>query len=89
MQTQFQVPITSATFEEVHPVMYTTQDSTNQETESDLVVKLQPLLEQEAILESFIDEAKARRKFEDVSSLSTSLKEIQAEISRLVNLSRK
>jgi len=54
--------------------------------DTDLASRLQPLLEQEAILESFISEAKSRRKFDDVSSLSTSLKEIQAEIKRLSQL---
>jgi len=50
---------------------------------ADLASKLQPLLEQEAVLESFIDEARARRKFDDVQSLTVSLKEIRAEIGRL------
>ena len=36
---------------------------------------LQPLLEQEALLESFVEEAKAHRKFEDVRTLKRSLRE--------------
>jgi rabenosyn-5 len=45
---------------------------------------LQPLLEQEALLESFIEEAKAHRKFEDAKTLKTSLHEIRAEIDKIV-----
>ena len=45
---------------------------------------LQPLLEQEALLESFIDEAKAHRKFEDVKTLKANLNEIRSEIDRIV-----
>jgi hypothetical protein len=50
---------------------------------TDIASRMQPLLEQEAILESFIDEAKARRKFDDVQSLTLSLKEIRGEINSL------
>ncbi len=42
------------------------------------------MLEQEALLESFIEEAKAHRKFEDAKSLRRNLHEIQAEIDRIV-----
>ena len=45
---------------------------------------LQPLLEQEALLESFVEEAKAHRKFEDVQTLKTNLTEIRAEIDRIL-----
>ena len=46
---------------------------------------LQPLLEQEALLESFVEEANAQRKFEDAKTLKENLKEIQQEIERLLN----
>ncbi|KAI9510836.1 FYVE zinc finger-domain-containing protein, partial [Russula earlei] len=52
--------------------------------DSQLAHALQPLLEQEALLESFIEEAKAHRKFEDAKTLKTNLHEIQAEISKVV-----
>ena len=45
---------------------------------------LQPLLEQEALLESFVEEAKTHRKFEDVKTLKRSLREIRAEIDRVI-----
>ncbi|KAJ7739678.1 FYVE zinc finger-domain-containing protein [Mycena maculata] len=41
---------------------------------------LQPLLEQEALLETFVEEAKAQRKFEDAKTLRVNLGEIRAEI---------
>ena len=46
---------------------------------------LQPLLEQEALLESFVEEANAQRKFEDAKTLKANLKEIRLEIDRLLN----
>ncbi|KAF9532299.1 hypothetical protein CPB83DRAFT_847611 [Crepidotus variabilis] len=46
---------------------------------------LQPLLEQEAILENFVEEAQAQRKFEDVKTLKINLKEIRKEIERRVD----
>lgn len=49
---------------------------------SEVAVILQPLLEQEALLESFVEEAKTRRKFEDAKTLKDNLKEIRAEIER-------
>ncbi|KAF9001880.1 FYVE zinc finger-domain-containing protein [Cyathus striatus] len=52
--------------------------------DSDLARKIQPLLEQEALLESFIDEAKARRKFEDVKTLKANLREVRSEIEKLL-----
>lgn len=45
--------------------------------------RLQPLLEQEALLESFIEEAMAHRKFEDLKALKINLAEIRQEIERL------
>ena len=45
---------------------------------------LQPLLEQEALLESFVQEANAQRKYEDAKSLRENLKEIRAEIDRVL-----
>ncbi|CED85205.1 FYVE finger-containing protein [Phaffia rhodozyma] len=53
--------------------------------EIEMGLLLQPLLEQEAQLESFIAEAEGQRKFEDAASLKTSLEEIRAEIKRLVD----
>jgi hypothetical protein len=55
--------------------------------DSELAMALQPLLEQEALLESFIDEAKAQRKFEDVKTLRSNHAEIKREIERVVNAS--
>ncbi|GLB35070.1 putative rabenosyn Rab binding domain [Lyophyllum shimeji] len=51
---------------------------------SKMALALQPLLEQEALLETFVEEAKAQRKFEDVKTLKTNLREIRAEIERIV-----
>lgn len=45
---------------------------------------MQPLLEQEALLETFVEEAKAHRKFEDVRTLKSNLREIRAEIERII-----
>ena len=42
------------------------------------------MLEQEALLESFVEEAKAHRKFEDAKTLKGNLNEIQAEIDKIV-----
>ncbi|KAF8580862.1 hypothetical protein K439DRAFT_1355750, partial [Ramaria rubella] len=44
---------------------------------------LQPLLEQEALLESFVEDARAQRKFEDARTLKANLEEIRAEIDRV------
>lgn len=52
--------------------------------DSQLAHVLQPLLEQEALLESFIEEANAHRKFEDAKSLKSNLHEIRAEIDKIV-----
>lgn len=51
---------------------------------SEIARVVQPLLEQEALLESFIEEAKAHRKFEDAKTLKSNLHEIRAEIDKLV-----
>ena len=45
---------------------------------------MQPLLEQEALIESFVEEAKAHRKFEDVKTLKANLAEIRGEIERIL-----
>ena len=52
--------------------------------DSELAHVLQPLLEQEALLETFVEEAKAHRKFEDVKTLKNNLREIRAEIDRII-----
>lgn len=52
--------------------------------DSELAHALQPLLEQEALLESFIEEAKAHRKFEDAKTLKANLSEIKLEIDRIM-----
>lgn len=49
----------------------------------DVARALQPLLEQQAQLESFIAEANAQRKYEDAKSLSLALGELEGEIGRL------
>lgn len=41
-------------------------------------------MEQEALLESFVEEAKAHRKFEDAKILKANLQEIRAEIDRVM-----
>lgn len=45
---------------------------------------LQPLLEQEALLETFIREATEQRKFEDAKTLKTNLQELKAEIAKIL-----
>ncbi|PSR94051.1 hypothetical protein PHLCEN_2v4479 [Hermanssonia centrifuga] len=52
--------------------------------DSELARVLQPLLEQEALLESFVEEAKTHRKFEDAQTLKANLKEIRTEINRVM-----
>lgn len=52
--------------------------------DSDAAHALQPLLEQEALLESFVEEAKAHRKLEDAKTLKANLAEIRAEIDRIL-----
>ena len=51
----------------------------------ELAQKLQPLLEQEALLETFIEEAESHRKFEDVKTLKLNLNEIKAEIKKIAD----
>ena len=53
------------------------------DADSQLAHKLQPLLEQEALLESFVEEARAQRKFEDARTLKANLGEIRGEIERI------
>jgi rabenosyn-5 len=52
--------------------------------DSELAHALQPLLEQEALLETFVQEAAAKRKLEDAHTLRENLKEIRGEIDRIV-----
>ncbi|KAL7417929.1 FYVE zinc finger-domain-containing protein [Mrakia frigida] len=52
--------------------------------DSVLAMTLQPLLEQEAQLESFIRDAESQRKFEDASSLKLSLAEIRQEVQKIL-----
>lgn len=52
--------------------------------DSEVAHALQPLLEQEALLESFVEEANAHRKFEDAKALRISLGEIREEIERIL-----
>ncbi|KAI0341775.1 hypothetical protein BDW22DRAFT_1331861 [Trametopsis cervina] len=52
--------------------------------DSEVAKVLQPLLEQEALLESFVEEAKSHRKFEDAQTLKANLAEIRAEIDRVL-----
>ena len=52
--------------------------------DSETAKLLQPLLEQEALLETFVEEAKAQRKFEDAQTLKANLNEIRAEIDRIL-----
>jgi hypothetical protein len=53
------------------------------DVDSKVALALQPLLEQEALLESFVEEAQAQRKFEDVKTLKVNLGEIRAEIEKI------
>lgn len=49
----------------------------------DIAMMLQPLLEQEAQLETYVSDAYAQRKYEDGKALSMALEEIRAEIARV------
>ncbi|GBE82073.1 predicted protein [Sparassis crispa] len=64
----------------------TPQDREEQviDPDSEVAHVLQPLLEQEALLETFVEEAKAHRKFEDAKTLKANLREIRAEIERIL-----
>ena len=53
------------------------------DADTELALALQPLLEQEALLETFVEEAMAQRKFEDVKTLKGNLAEIRAEIEKM------
>ncbi|PPQ77503.1 hypothetical protein CVT25_011300 [Psilocybe cyanescens] len=59
------------------------------DVDSALAHKLQPLLEQETLLESFIEEAQIQRKFEDVKTLKMNLSEIRQEIEKLLQANSK
>jgi len=52
--------------------------------DAELAHRLQPLLEQEALLDQYVQEATTLRKFEDARALKQSLEEIREEIGRLV-----
>jgi rabenosyn-5 len=59
-------------------------DAVTQHAEDfELAERLQALLEQEVLLETFIQEAEARRKFEDVKTLKSNLNEIRGEIVKI------
>ena len=53
--------------------------------DSEVARALQPLLEQEALLEGFVEEAKAHRKFEDARTLKANLAEIRSEIDKILS----
>ncbi|XP_006458227.1 hypothetical protein AGABI2DRAFT_115236 [Agaricus bisporus var. bisporus H97] len=55
------------------------------DSDSELAQALQPLLEQEALLETFVEEAMVQRKFEDVKTLKANLHEIRKEIQRMLD----
>ena len=56
--------------------------------DSAVAYALQPLLEQETLLESFVEEAQAQRKFEDVKTLKMNLAEIRQEIEKILSGTR-
>nr|GAT59663.1 predicted protein [Mycena chlorophos] len=60
------------------------EDDTIIDPSSATALALQPLLEQEALLETYVEEAKAQRKFEDAKTLRLNLGEIRAEIERIL-----
>ena len=70
------------------PEPATAGDASNDDNFTDVDSKvafaLQPLLEQEALLESFVEEARSQRKFEDVKTLKVNLGEIRAEIEKIL-----
>ncbi|WWC68141.1 uncharacterized protein I206_102064 [Kwoniella pini CBS 10737] len=61
----------------------TTPTSELEREVEDIAVILQPLLEQEAQLETYISDANAQRKYEDSKALNEALKEIKLEIERI------
>ena len=61
-----------------------TLNETTLDPDSELAHALQPLLEQEASVEAFVQEATAKRKFEDAQTLRENLNEIGGETDRIV-----
>lgn len=61
-----------------------TSDAGETDVDAQLAMQLQPLLEQEKLLESMVAEARQRRKFEDARTLQSNLEEIRAEIDKLL-----
>ncbi|KAJ4487548.1 FYVE zinc finger-domain-containing protein [Lentinula aciculospora] len=61
-----------------------TSSSHSSNSDSTLHATLQPLLEQESLLESYIAEATKARKFEDAKILRGNLREIKGEIERVM-----
>ncbi|EEB95515.1 hypothetical protein MPER_05503 [Moniliophthora perniciosa FA553] len=55
--------------------------------DSQVAHALQPLLEQEALLETFVEKAPAQRKFEDAKTLRANLKETRQEIDKILSSS--
>ncbi|GAA6023700.1 hypothetical protein JCM10207_008753 [Rhodosporidiobolus poonsookiae] len=51
--------------------------------ELEAAAQLQVLLEQEALVKSYVDDANTRRQFEDASALQASLDELRSEIQRV------
>ncbi|KAJ3854953.1 FYVE zinc finger-domain-containing protein [Lentinula lateritia] len=63
---------------------FSPSSSASQNLDATLQKTLQPLLEQESLLESYIAEATKARKFEDAKILRGNLREIRVEIGRVV-----
>ncbi|GAW06335.1 MFS general substrate transporter [Lentinula edodes] len=63
---------------------FSPSSSASQNLDATLQKTLQPLLEQESLLESYIAEATKARKFEDAKILRGNLREIRGEIGRVV-----
>lgn len=53
------------------------------DSDAALALSLQPLLEQEALLESYVEDAMQARKFEDAKTINMNLNEIRAEIDKI------
>ncbi|KAJ7261297.1 FYVE zinc finger-domain-containing protein [Mycena haematopus] len=68
----------------VSPAALDDDDASFVDPTSATALALQPLLEQEALLETFVEEAKAQRKFEDAKTLRVNLGEIREEIERVL-----
>ncbi|KAJ4479426.1 FYVE zinc finger-domain-containing protein [Lentinula lateritia] len=66
------------------PSSFSPSSSASQNLDATLQKTLQPLLEQESLLESYIAEATKARKFEDAKILRGNLREIRGEIGRVV-----